>query len=512
MSSVDPRALREALDASLVGVAILGDDGTYEYVNDAHVDVYGYESEAAFLGESWELCYTDEQRAALDEAFRVLDREGRWRGELEGVRADGSTFHQELSLSTLASGGLVCVVRDITEQRQHEFQLEALNEGTRALMGATDLASVAETVLDIAAGVLGETMLAVWLERDRGACLEPVAATTEARAVSGPADAAVPPIEPGSREWRAFDDGEPWFAADYGAVPTEDRSFPDTPLGSVAVLPLGDHGVLSAGRRSVDEFTRSQRDVMRVLSLNATAALDRAERRAQLEATNERLDQFASVVSHDLRGPLSVIRGNAELAKETGEERYVDEVLAAADRMDRLVDDLLTLARQGDTVGEFRAVSLERLARRAWSAVPNGDADVTVDAAATVSADPDRLQELLENLFRNSVEHATGGDRTVCGDGVDRATGGERETTSVSVTVRAAPDAGRFSVADDGPGIPPDERDAVFEHGYSTSDDGTGFGLAIVDRIAEAHGWGVELADSAAGGARFEFTGVEFED
>jgi len=101
-----------------------------------------------------------------------------------------------------------------------------------------------------------------------------------------------------------------------------------------------------------------------------------------------------------------------------------------------------------------------------------------------VLADPGRLKRLLQNLFRNAAEH--GGDRVVVGDLSDG-----------------------FYVADNGPGIPENRRDEVFESGHTTSESGTGFGLAIVERIAEAHGWEVTLTAGADGGARFEFTGVE---
>jgi signal transduction histidine kinase len=104
-----------------------------------------------------------------------------------------------------------------------------------------------------------------------------------------------------------------------------------------------------------------------------------------------------------------------------------------------------------------------------------------------VLADESRLRQLFENLFRNAVEHGGPG---------------------VAVTV--GPLEGRgFYVADDGPGIPADERDRVRETGYTTADGGTGFGLSIVESIADAHGWGMRLVESETGGARFEFTGVE---
>jgi signal transduction histidine kinase len=81
------------------------------------------------------------------------------------------------------------------------------------------------------------------------------------------------------------------------------------------------------------------------------------------------------------------------------------------------------------------------------------------------------------------------------------------EHTGVTVTVGACD--GGFYVADNGVGIPRDDREHVFETGYSTSNEGTGFGLSIVQEIANAHGWDVGVAGSADGGARFEITGVD---
>jgi len=90
-------------------------------------------------------------------------------------------------------------------------------------------------------------------------------------------------------------------------------------------------------------------------------------------------------------------------------------------------------------------------------------------------------------LLRNTVDH--GGD---------------------DVTVRIGQaDENTVYIEDDGPGVPEDERDAVFDPGYSSGKDGTGFGLAIVQRLAEAHGWDLTLTDSESGGARFEFSDVE---
>jgi signal transduction histidine kinase len=153
--------------------------------------------------------------------------------------------------------------------------------------------------------------------------------------------------------------------------------------------------------------------------------------------------------------------------------------------MDAIIDDVLALSRAGDAIDETEPVEISGVATLAWDAVPTAEAGLDIVTDATVSADGSRLQQLFENLFRNSVEH--GGD-------------------DVTVTVGGLEDG--FYVEDDGAGIPEAERGEVFESGYSTATDGTGFGLAIVADIAEAHGWAIRVTDAESGGARFEVTGV----
>jgi PAS domain S-box-containing protein len=252
-----------------------------------------------------------------------------------------------------------------------------------------------------------------------------------------------------------------------------------------------------------DRFLASSRDI--------------SERRAyeeRIERENERLDEFASIVSHDLRNPLNVLSGYLRLARETGSGDYFDRCEHALDEMERLIEDVLTLARQGDAVGPVEPVAIGELADRydadEFGSVEGvgagsdgeadaGDVDVIFEADGEVLADRDRLKRLLENLFRNSVEHGSTGSRTGPGDSVEHG--------GIRVVVGDLEDG--FYVADDGPGIPEEQRDEVFESGYTTSETGTGFGLAIVERIAEAHGWEVTLIESESGGARFEFRGVE---
>ncbi|SEA12601.1 PAS domain S-box-containing protein [Haloplanus vescus] len=220
---------------------------------------------------------------------------------------------------------------------------------------------------------------------------------------------------------------------------------------------------------------------------------ERKRRAAELRRKNDRLERFTDIVSHDLRNPLNVAQGRLELARETVDDPdHLDTAAASLDRCQRLIDDLLSLARDGKYIDDTEPVSLAAAARESWRHVETGDATLAVDTEATVRADRSRLHQLLENLVRNAVDHGpTGGDRAA----------------TLTITVGDCPDG--FYVADDGPGIPPDERAHVFDSGYSTSADGTGFGLSIVRAIAEAHEWSVAATESDDGGARIEVTGVE---
>jgi len=223
--------------------------------------------------------------------------------------------------------------------------------------------------------------------------------------------------------------------------------------------------------------------------VNSRDITARKERERALERTNERLDQFASVVSHDLRNPLNVAKSRLDLAMRDPDREHLQEIDWALGRMEQIIQDVLALARKGQSVGDLETVDLEATVRDAWDAVEAPDSTLTVDDTVTIEADRARLRQLLENLLRNGVEHG-GSD----------------------VTIRTGRVDDGFYVADDGPGIPESEREQAFEYGYSSREDGTGFGLAIVQRIASAHDWTVTATESREDGARFEFTGVERVD
>lgn len=240
--------------------------------------------------------------------------------------------------------------------------------------------------------------------------------------------------------------------------------------------------VLVLARRTDRGWPDAVRKQTKTLGEIIGHTLRRERRREELKRQNERLERFASVVSHDLQNPLNIINGYTELAIETGDMFHLEEVIAAAERMDAMLDDLLALAQEGQNLGELTDTDLAELAQEAWTGVDTKEATLEIDDPGTVQADQNRLRQVFENIYRNAVEHA----------GKD-------------VTMRVVGTADGFAIEDDGPGIPPEKRDEVFEEGH-TGGGGTGLGLSIVKTVVEAHGWEVKLTDGTEGGARFEIT------
>lgn len=213
---------------------------------------------------------------------------------------------------------------------------------------------------------------------------------------------------------------------------------------------------------------------------------DRNERQRTLERQKERLDKFTRIVSHDLRNPLNVAEGRLRLAREECDSEHLEALKNAHDRMSTLVDDLITLARAGESLIDVERVELDDVVETSWQNVETASVTLVCQTTSSVKADEGQLHQLLENLFRNGIEHGKA-DTIIVGDLDDKS---------------------GFFVEDNGTGIPEDDRHNVFEWGYTTGTDGTGFGLAIVQEIVEAHDWEIAVGESETGGARFEIAGI----
>ena len=246
------------------------------------------------------------------------------------------------------------------------------------------------------------------------------------------------------------------------------------------------------------EVSPNQRGEVRVLGESFNHMLDRL---AEAFAGQR---EFIADASHELRTPVTVIRGQLEVLAAADqpsreEVRRVEQLVGAEiTRITRLIDDLLVLAQaeRGDFL-RLEKIEVRRFVEDLWDGVSATAArrfELVQTTEGTLRADPDRLAQALRNLARNAIEHTSDGDGMV------------------RLLVDGAPgNTIRFSVVDDGPGIPPRERERVFmrfhrtDPGRARAEGGAGLGLAIVRAIAEAHGGQVAAHPSYNGrGARVE--------
>ena len=494
---------RRLVEGAVVGIYLIRND-RIEYANPKLVGIFGYEP-GELVGRSPLAIVTEADRDRVAAALEARERGeiGEFQYAFTGVRKDGARVEVEVQGGRIDIDGdpaIMGVLREVDDRRRREYALGALHDATGDLMGAQAAETVVDRTAAAAEDVLGFPMAVVRLYDADDDTLEPVAVTDAATEALGDRptyarDEWFP--------WRAFDSGEPVIAD--GSL--SDHAASDPALRSALYVPIDGHGTLSIGSPD-GVFDDTDVRLAQVLAANTATALDRVASETERERQNERLEEFASVVSHDLRSPLGLARGRLELAHEDHLSEHHDDIQWALSRIDSMIDDLLTLARQGKVVDETTRVSLASIAEAAWREVDDGAAALVLGDLGGIEADPDRLQRLLGNLFRNAVEHGSTSppsqaqeDAVEHGSTSSQAEPEDAADPSVTVQVQRLANGG-FAVADDGPGIPADDRDRVFESGYTTGD-GTGLGLAIVKTIAEAHGWTVSVTESDAGGARF---------
>ncbi len=493
-TSERPNSIRQLMRAVPAAITRVDRDGEVVFANERAREVFGVGREEVvgrrFDDPEWEIRDLDGEPIPSEELpfRRVVDT-----GEpIEGYRhsvvwPDGSRRVLEISGAPVfdADGTVESVVfanRDVTERERRRTAFEALHRIATTIHRESTVEAVSERTVDAAADVLEFTTCSVLLRE--GEWLVPYAESEQVR--SG-----------GTRRMRV-DQGLAGETIRTGESHVVEEITPDDETDpakddyrSGISVPIGEYGVFQAVSTEVAAFDEDDVEAAELLVSHAESRIESIERERNLERQNERLEEFAGIVSHDLRNPLNVASGHLDLARESGDDESLAAAADAIDRSQALIDDLLTLARTGQEIGEREPLSLAAVARESWGTVDTAAATLRVETDLTVRADDTRLRQLFENLFRNSVEHA----------GAD-----------VTVTVDELPDDAGFYVEDDGPGIPEAERETVFESGYSTAEEGNGFGLRIVDQVAEAHGWSVAAVEGTDGGARFEVTGVDVTD
>jgi PAS domain S-box-containing protein len=439
---------------------VVDTDGTITYVSPGVTRILGYDPEELLGHEGYEFVHPDDRDRNAEAMEAVLsDPSEPETVELRFRDADGSWRWIEATIRNRLDddiiNGILLSSRDITERKEAEAETQKLAEEYEAFLNNVEDAIFLLNVEEESDTVRFEfERLSPSYERQTGITTEEVQGQTP-QDVFGEEEGA----ELVSNYHRCVNAGEPISYQEELRV-SEGARFWQTKLAPVV----------------------TDGEITRLVGITRNVT-ERVERERRLRQQNERLDEFASVISHDLRNPINVAQARATLLAEQAESEHLEPLLESLERIEAIVEDTLTLSRQGDTINETESVSLTDLVGKCWATVDTHNATIEIADEATIQADPERLRHVFENLFRNAVEHA-GSDATV--------------------RVGRDSDQGIY-VEDDGPGIPPDKRNEVFEPGHSSASGGTGFGLTIVKRIVEAHGWTVSVSDGIDGGARFEF-------
>jgi len=478
------KRLESLIEATPLTVMEIDADGTVIRWNDGAENMFGWSREEV-LGEFNPIVPDEQQAEFASHRQRALSGEPIRGKEIRRETKDGEELDLLLSVAPITAPdgeitSILAVLEDITEQKRLESKLRSLQETAQRLSGARSSDEIGDIAIEAAAETLGFELTGIWEYADQADELVPLATSAATRELLGE----LPRLESGEAlAWEAFEASELRKYDDIQSEVTLGEA--DAQLRSGLFVPLGEFGLIGVGTSQEQTFSDTDMDLFQILGATVEAAFTRASRETELKRQNERLDEFASVVAHDLRNPLSIAIGFLDIVEETGDLSHLDRIEAAHDRMERLIDDLLTLARGESTVTDTKQIDLGTVTTEAWGYVDTAEATLTVaDTAPTVAGDASRLTQLFENLFRNAIEH-----------------GGE----AVTVTVGELDGGVGFYVADDGDGIPPSKREEVLEHGVTSTKGGTGFGLSIVEDIAKAHGWSVRVTEGTAGGARFEF-------
>lgn len=480
------RKLRAILEAIPDIAIVYGEDGTYEEVLTDHDDLL-VDTPDALEGSDIHDALPGEPADRIQDAIRETVETGEIQKLEYRLRLDGDPHYFEARISPLRTDAytsekpVVFLARDITTRKRREQDFRSFRQAVEHaghVIMITDTDGRVEYVNPAFESVTGYSK-------------EDALGETPAILNSGEHDDAC------YRElWETITDGQVWE----GELINQRKG-----------------GEQYHIEQTIAPITDEMGTIERFVAVN-TDITDRKQYEDQLERERDRLEEFARTVAHDLRNPLSIAIGHVDIARQAGDDDpTLDRALSALERMETMIDEVLTLSKQGETVREPEPIRFDRVVDTAWEHADTAAASRSMTENLdgwTLPADEPRLRQLLENLFRNAVEHGTTGSRLESDDP------GEHAEADVTIRIGRLPDRKGFFVEDDGPGIDPTERQRIFESGFTSADDGTGFGLAIVKQIVDAHGWEIRVTDAGSeseseygnGGARFEIITAAYRD
>ncbi|WP_436924160.1 PAS domain S-box protein [Halosimplex amylolyticum] len=450
------------------GIYVKDEDGRFTMVNEAYAELTGYDREE-LVGANASLVVdeaTIQEAKKRKKALSDDDTDPTMEAMIE--RADGDRVPTEGTFATIETGDgeteQVGVVRDISDRKEYERKIEESERRYRTLAENFPNGIVAlfdEDLRYVAAG--GELVGELGIERE-----DVVGETIHDRY---PDD--------------LLAEVEPYFEA---ALDGEANSFEVTAYDRhlrAHTLPIKSTGGDRRGMLVVQDIT------------------ERKEYERQLEASNERLQQFAYAASHDLQEPLRMVSSYLQLVEDRyGDEldadgrEFIDFAVDGAERMRAMIEGLLEYSRVETRGDPFEPVDLDAVLADVREdlqlQIRESDAEISVESLPVVHGDADQLRQVFQNLLDNAIEYS--------GD----------EPPRIEIDAERDGDQWVLSVSDEGIGVDPEDEDRIFEvfqrlHSHEDHS-GTGIGLALCRRIVDRHGGEIWVESDTGAGATFLFT------
>jgi PAS domain S-box-containing protein len=538
-----------AMDAMIEGHAILR-DSCFIYVNQAHATLYGYEAKD-LLGNSWEMLFDSSENKRLEaEVIPLLEARRHWKGEVRGCQKSGRLVPIEMQLTYLASGELVCTNQDISERVQarqalsrqnkmlsaisnHHIQymtlpenmaegysslLNILIETTQSEMGLigevqTDgLGDPLLITLALKGIYLDETVSPYWQKTEdqqfefRGAdtalgdCIRSKKTITSDHPVDDPTSIGLPPDHKLLSSFLVLPIIRGEDILGIIILANRKQGYPRSTVHELAPVLTTCGNMIESGR-----LTKARDQIAEQL-IRKTLELSQAN--LKLRHSNKMKDQFLASMSHELRTPLAGILNLSEALMEKiygplthHQLKYLKTIEDSGRHLLDLINDILDVAKVESgqmhlAWNEYNIAdvveSVRRLIKESAQKKKHRLNCSVSDPSNRIVTDRKRLIQILVNLLSNAVKFTP-----------------DQGTIQLSVDYCESKDAYTFLVKDNGPGIPRDHHDLIFEPfsqldgGLNRSHSGTGLGLSLVKQFTTALGGQVELISDLGKGTEF---------
>lgn len=515
-----------AMDAAMAGMSIHDPDGIFRYANQAHASIYGYDDPDQLIGESWRILYDEQEQAYIEaEVLPVLDNGEQWSGDLTGLRPDGSTFPVYLTLTPLDDGGLACICEDITARKEREQRLELYTRRLEVLRDIDQAILEAQSPAAIAQAAMERLHHLVPCSRSSVALLDLEAEEGTVLARYSEGESMLDSGRTVPLHYFQFVDNA--LEKDLHVVEDID-SVTQTPLiqqlrtegirsfASLAMR-MDDKliGIVNLGTSEPRCFTEQEQRIAKEVTDQLTIALRQAQLLEQVQQQTERLEQrveertqelesFTYSVSHDLRTPLRAVDGfsrmllnaHSDQLDEEG-QRLLGVIVESAQRMGQLIDDLLALSRLGSREMRSGPIDMDALVDDVLDelqrAHPERDIVFTCDDLPNTCGDRSMVRQAFTNLLSNAVKFTQ-----------------DESPARIRITTDADAEEPTYIIEDNGAGFDMAYADKLFGVFQRLHDDetfeGTGVGLAIVERVVHRHGGQVWAEGSVGQGATFFVT------